>query len=1038
MMPPIRAAARSVDAQNGSILYLRATVSDPFGTDDITDLVLSIIDPCGGAPIDVTLDDTDVVATAGCTKTYEYTWNTSMCQGNYDIIAIANEGSEGITDREAIRVTLSFTDTGTASFTVFTDGSGNPVSVYDPDADVCVQVTDMDQNSNPGVSETLTAVVTSPRGDSETITLTETGPNTGIFRTCIASSTTPPAVPEDGSLHALPGDVLVASYTDSDDASDTSNDTALVNTAAAEMSVFKLLVDPVDGTAVVNDLIRFDIVVGNPGTTNLTTFTVTDTFDAGCMSFDAASIAPNDSGANPLTWDESELGTLPVDSSVTIAVWFRADAACDPATNSVSASGEDQSGTPVSAGPAVAEVTITRPELSVTKTLISPNPGPAYVGDPVTFRITLQNTGTSVITTLPLADTFSDACYDYQAATVAPDGVGAGSLLWNNLGPLATSASTSLDVTLTVTGECNPAQNTADVSFAVDVNGDGVPAASDSAGLQTIGAQIGDMVWNDRNGDGFQDPNEGGIAGVIVFVDLNTDGTRDPGESYDTTDVNGAYDITDLAAGTYTVRVDAATIPAGAVLTGGSNPLSVTVADGEDFNTADFGYQGNASIGDFIWDDNNGDGNQDGGELGLANVTVFLDADGDGVLDAGEPFVVTDGSGNFDFANLVAGDYVVDVDDTTLPSGFTLTTGFHTLSVSLADGEDFNDADFGYRNQTGVTGHLFEDVNSDGIQNPGELGLAGVDVVITDSNSTQQTVTTDANGNYQAFLPAGSTTLDVDDTTLPAGAILTTGNDPQVVDVISGALYASAPVGYRIPSPDIAQGHFRWRNDDGAEAGTLSSVDVSIAVDSDDAEEPATGGTVNLTSSDLELVNDGSDQEIGIRFQNITIPQGATITNAYIQFQADEDDSEATSLTIYGEDTANAPTFATSSGNITNRTKTSASVDWNSIPGWNIGQRGPNQQTPDLTSIVQEIVNIGTWSSGNPMVFIITGTGHRTAEAGPGADSAALHIEYLDGSGATWAAAEDTKLTGLAKQTTKRLRFLVENSGDATSGRDFL
>ena len=330
------------DAQNGATLYLRATVSDPFGTDDITDLDLSIIDPCGGVPINVTLDDGNVVATAGCSKTYEYAWNTSMCQGNYDIVAIANEGSEGITDSEAIRVTLSFTDTGTPSFTAFTDGSGNPVSNYDPDAAVCVQVTDMDQNTNPGVSETVIAVAASPRGDSETITLTETGPNTGIFRACIASSSTVSGAPDDGSLYALAGDVLVANYTDPDDSSDTSDDTALVNTPAAEMSVFKLLADPVDGTAVVNDLIRFDIVVGNPGPTNLTSFTVTDTFDAGCLSFDAASIAPNDPGANPLTWDESELGTLPIDSSVTIAVWFRADAACDPATNSVSASGEDR------------------------------------------------------------------------------------------------------------------------------------------------------------------------------------------------------------------------------------------------------------------------------------------------------------------------------------------------------------------------------------------------------------------------------------------------------------------------------------------------------------------------------------------------------------------------------------------------------------------------------------------------------------------------------------------------------------------------
>mgnify|MGYP000429284915 CR=1 FL=1 len=236
---------------------------------------------------------------------------------------------------------------------------------------------------------------------------------------------------------------------------------------------------------------------------------------------------------------------------------------CAPTNNSVSASGFDEFGTPVSAGPAEALVTITAPALSVTKTLISPNPGPAYVGDPVTFRITLENTGTSAITTLPLADIFSAACFDYQSATVAPDGIGADLLLWNNLGPLAVSASTNLDVTLTVTGECTPALNTADVSFAVDENGDSVPSVQDSAVLQTIGAKIGDRIWNDRDGDGVQDAGEGGLANVIVFIDVNDDGSRDAGEPFDTTDATGAYDITDLAAGNYTVRVDAATLPAG-------------------------------------------------------------------------------------------------------------------------------------------------------------------------------------------------------------------------------------------------------------------------------------------------------------------------------------------------------------------------------------------------------------------------------------------------------------------------------------------
>ncbi|MCP5053357.1 MAG: VCBS repeat-containing protein, partial [bacterium] len=58
--------------------------------------------------------------------------------------------------------------------------------------------------------------------------------------------------------------------------------------------------------------------------------------------------------------------------------------------------------------------------------------------------------------------------------------------------------------------------------------------------------------------------------------------------------------------------VDESTLPAGVTLTTGNEPLDVTLAAGEDYNDADFGYQQqNATIGDFIWNDLNGDGIQD-------------------------------------------------------------------------------------------------------------------------------------------------------------------------------------------------------------------------------------------------------------------------------------------------------------------------------------------------------------------------------------------------------------------------------------------
>ncbi len=66
-------------------------------------------------------------------------------------------------------------------------------------------------------------------------------------------------------------------------------------------------------------------------------------------------------------------------------------------------------------------------------------------------------------------------------------------------------------------------------------------------------------------------------------------------------------------------------------------------------------------------------------------------------------------------------------------------------------------------------------------------------------------------------------------------------------------------------------------------------------------------GSVGLTSSDLELVRTSSDQQIGMRFQNISIEQGAIINSAYIEFACDENGTtEATNLTFYGQAHNNA------------------------------------------------------------------------------------------------------------------------------------
>jgi len=176
------------------------------------------------------------------------------------------------------------------------------------------------------------------------------------------------------------------------------------------------------------------------------------------------------------------------------------------------------------------------------------------------------------------------------------------------------------------------------------------------------------------------------------------------------------------------------------------------------------------------------------------------------------------------------------------------------------------------------------------------------------------------------------------------------------------------------------------------------TISVQVVASDDDAEEDVSDGSVSLGSSDLELTMDGSsEQEVGIRFQNVTIPPAALIEQAYIQFTVDETDSESTSLMVFGEAADDAGGFASSSGDVSGREKTLQAAAW-SPPQWNtVGEAGVDQRTPELNLIVQEIVDRDLWAEGNSMVFIITGTGVRTAESYNGDSTAApvLTVTYV-------------------------------------------
>jgi hypothetical protein len=173
--------------------------------------------------------------------------------------------------------------------------------------------------------------------------------------------------------------------------------------------------------------------------------------------------------------------------------------------------------------------------------------------------------------------------------------------------------------------------------------------------------------------------------------------------------------------------------------------------------------------------------------------------------------------------------------------------------------------------------------------------------------------------------------------------------------------------------------------------------EVRVNKGADDVEEYSTG-YMYIDSSDLELVYDINTQKVGIRFVNVNIPKGAVITKAYLQFKVDEISSATTPLTILGEASSNAAAFTTTTGNVSSRLKTTNVVGW-SPPAWlTLKATGTAQRTPNLATIIQQIVNQSGWAPGNSlaMLFFGYGSGKRVSEAyevDP-AGAPLLHIEY--------------------------------------------
>jgi Peptidase family C25/SdrD B-like domain/GEVED domain len=364
-------------------------------------------------------------------------------------------------------------------------------------------------------------------------------------------------------------------------------------------------------------------------------------------------------------------------------------------------------------------------------------------------------------------------------------------------------------------------------------------------GFNVPSAVLYGNIWWDVNANAAQNAGELGLSGFTV---QRYDVTGTILQATTTTDADGNYSFSGLAAGSYVIVVTPPTLLTKAWVetvesTGGTgslnNQIPVTVVAGQISGSHNFGYtqSDTADIGDSLFYDFDADGIQDAAETGIPSVTVWLyqDVDRDGTIDDGVDELVattvTSGTGTYLFQNFPAGSYVVKVDtaDPDFPTDVTPTADPDLAAASIGD-------------------FIWLDSNANGVQNAGEDGIARVVVnlyadvdgsgTLNGADSLVASTMTNVNGNYLfTGLIAGRYFVDVDESSLPSVALALTTVDPAstLITLTSSASTTqviTADAGYS-PSANFAIGNRVWHdvdNDGVQDAGEPGIEGITINV----------------------------------------------------------------------------------------------------------------------------------------------------------------------------------------------------------------
>ncbi|WBS05556.1 carboxypeptidase regulatory-like domain-containing protein [Pseudoduganella sp. SL102] len=288
-----------------------------------------------------------------------------------------------------------------------------------------------------------------------------------------------------------------------------------------------------------------------------------------------------------------------------------------------------------------------------------------------------------------------------------------------------------------------------------------------------------------------------------------------------------------------------------------------------------------ATIGDTVWEDNNGNGLQDAGEAGIANATVALrDADGNVIQTT-----TTDADGQYKF-EIGAGSYIVAV---TAPKGYVATdkgvgsdgavdsdidaSGL-TDAIAVAKGDVYDSADAGLYRYASVSSTVWNDTDGDGKLDADESGIANVAVSLLDADGkVVATASTDAGGHYKfGDLKPGTYSLQFDAATLPEGVTFASGNGSTAQVTLSSGQDAvfEAPANLQLGS--IASTVWEDANANGVrDSGETGIAGASVSL------VDARGNTVATTTTD-EQGNYAFTTAVGNYSVQVAKPAGYAFT----------------------------------------------------------------------------------------------------------------------------------------------------------------